>query len=308
MNIVETDGRKDALKKRIREKIDELRNYEAKVGVFGVTGVGKSSLCNALFGSDAAKVSDVAACTREPQQLFLKNERGNGGIYLIDVPGVGENEERDKEYFELYKKLMPELDLVIWVIKADDRAYTIAEKAYKEILLPHAEKCPTLFVINQADKMNPVDWDKENNQPSAEQAQNIQQKIVEISKAFDVSTRYIRTCSAFRNYGLVDVMNTIVDILPKEKKYAFVREANDDVVTEDAAIAAEKGIWDTVKEMLGNATDRAKAWLDEHQEYAIEYLAKTASHVIQKTINKIEVSDVADKAEKIVSFLKKKWF
>lgn len=38
MNIVETDGRKDALKKRIREKIDELRNYEAKVGVFGVTG------------------------------------------------------------------------------------------------------------------------------------------------------------------------------------------------------------------------------------------------------------------------------
>lgn len=194
-----------------------MRNYEAKVGIFGVTGVGKSSLCNALFGEDVAAVSDVAACTREPQSLFIKNADHPGGIHLIDVPGVGERIERDKEYFDLYKKLMPELDLVIWVIKADDRAYTVAEQAYKEILLPHAKRCPTLFVINQVDKLNPVDWDKELNKPSTEQEQNIKQKIMEISQAFDVSTRYIQACAAYRNYGLVNVMDSIVDILPKEK-------------------------------------------------------------------------------------------
>lgn len=220
-------------------------------------------------------MSDVAACTREPQQLFLKNEQGNGGIYLIDVPGVGETEARDKEYFELYKNLMPELDLVIWVIKADDRAYTVAEKAYKEILQPYSEKCPTIFVINQIDKMNPVDWDKANNQPSAEQAQNIQQKIMEISKAFDVSTRYIRTCSASCNYGLVDVMNTIVDILPKEKKYAFVREANEEVVTEEIAIKAEKGIWESVKEFVGDAYETVK-------DFIVDEIADTAGLVIKK--------------------------
>lgn len=281
MNIVETDGRKDALKKRIREKIDELRNYQPKVGVFGVTGVGKSSLCNALFGSDAAKVSDVAACTREPQKLFIGGQNGQGGICLIDVPGVGETGARDKEYFELYRNLMPELDLVIWVIKADDRAYTVAQDAYKEILLPHADKCPTLFVINQVDKLNPIkEWDSENNQPSEKQQQNINAKILEISNAFGISARQIEVCSAEEKYHLIDVMDKIVEILPKEKKYAFVREAKEEVVTEESATKAEKGIWDSIKEFAGDAWDTVKDFatttLIETAGTAIKAVASTA--------------------------------
>lgn len=206
--IIEKDGKLRLLKQRIQEKINELRTYQAKVGVFGVTGVGKSSLCNALFGEDVAAVSDVAACTREPQQLFIGNSDNNGGgIYLIDVPGVGETTERDDEYFNLYKNLMPELDLVIWVIKADDRAYSVAERAYKEILMPYAEKCPTIFVINQVDKMNPVrDWNVEHNQLGNVQQGNISKKVNEISAAFDVSTKYIVTCSVEEKYNLISVM------------------------------------------------------------------------------------------------------
>jgi uncharacterized protein ykfA len=52
----------ERLKERIRQRVHELRTYVPKIGVFGVTGVGKSSLCNALFGSDVAVISDVAAC------------------------------------------------------------------------------------------------------------------------------------------------------------------------------------------------------------------------------------------------------
>ena len=126
------------IRRKIEEKVKEIRSYTPKVGVFGVTGVGKSSLCNALFGKDVAAVSDVAACTREPKEIFVGSK--GVGIKLIDVPGVGETIERDKEYFALYEKLAPELDLVIWVIKADDRAYAQAEKAYKEILEPNLKK------------------------------------------------------------------------------------------------------------------------------------------------------------------------
>ena len=128
---------RDEITRLIKEKVQELRTYTPKVGVFGVTGVGKSSLCNALFGKEVSPVSDVAACTREPQEIFIGSD--NQGIKLIDVPGVGETIERDAEYFELYKQLAPELDLIIWVIKADDRAFAIAEKAYKEIF--ETEKC-----------------------------------------------------------------------------------------------------------------------------------------------------------------------
>lgn len=223
----------ERLKERIRQRVHELRTYVPKIGVFGVTGVGKSSLCNALFGSDVAVISDVAACTRSPQEILI-GENGRG-LCLVDVPGVGERIERDEEYFALYKSLMPELDLVIWVIKADDRAYAVAERAYKEIIKPHAERCPTLFVVNQVDKINPVrEWDDEKNCPGEKQLTNIQVKVNEIIKAFDVSTERIQTVSAEAKYNLEAVMDAIVEILPKEKKYAVTREAKEEVVSEKA--------------------------------------------------------------------------
>ncbi|ASK34570.1 hypothetical protein CEK62_09325 [Alcanivorax sp. N3-2A] len=80
----------------IQREIKRIRTYTPKIGVFGVTGVGKSSLCNALFGRDIAEVSDVAACTRNPQEVLVTDDEG-GGLILVDVPGVGENLERDQD-------------------------------------------------------------------------------------------------------------------------------------------------------------------------------------------------------------------
>ncbi len=269
----------ERLKERIRQRVHELRTYVPKIGVFGVTGVGKSSLCNALFGSDVAAISDVAACTRSPQEILI-GENGRG-LCLVDVPGVGERIERDEEYFALYKSLMPELDLVIWVIKADDRAYAVAERAYKEIIKPHAERCPTLFVVNQVDKINPVrEWDDEKNCPGEKQLANIQVKVNEIIKAFDVSTERIQTVSAEAKYNLEAVMDAIVDILPKEKKYAVTREAKEEVVSEKAQIEAEKGIWDTVKEIAGDA-------LEAVREFAIDVVERGIKKVAKAVISRI---------------------
>ena len=267
----------ERLKERIRQRVHELRTYVPKIGVFGVTGVGKSSLCNALFGSDVAAISDVAACTRSPQEILI-GENGRG-LCLVDVPGVGERIERDEEYFALYESLMPELDLVIWVIKADDRAYAVAERAYKEIIKPHAERCPTLFVVNQVDKINPVrEWDDEKNCPGEKQLANIQVKVNEIIKAFDVSTERIQTVSAEAKYNLEAVMDAIVDILPKEKKYAVTREAKEEVVSEKAQTEAEKGIWDTVKEIAGDA-------LEAVREFAIDVVEKGIKKVAKEVIS-----------------------
>lgn len=85
--VIMSDRQKEALKNRI----GSILNYEPTIGVFGKTGAGKSSLCNALFGKDVFKISDVEACTREPQELLL-NVDGENGIRLIDVPGSAKAE------------------------------------------------------------------------------------------------------------------------------------------------------------------------------------------------------------------------
>lgn len=59
---------------------------------------------------------------------------GGKKITLVDIPGVGENEDRDREYAQLYSKILPELDVALWVIKADDRAMSSDEAFFKQIV------------------------------------------------------------------------------------------------------------------------------------------------------------------------------
>ncbi|MDA6790933.1 50S ribosome-binding GTPase, partial [Escherichia coli] len=75
------------------------------------------SLCNALFQGEVTPVSDVHAGTREVQRFRLS---GHGhSMVITDLPGVGESRDRDAEYEALYRDILPELDLVLWLIKAD---------------------------------------------------------------------------------------------------------------------------------------------------------------------------------------------
>lgn len=177
----------DEQRQRITEKITQVLSYEPKIGILGKTGVGKSSLCNALFGQDIAAISDIEACTRNPQEILLKIGEGNSkGIKLIDVPGVGESQERDQEYKQLYAKLLPELDVVLWLLKGDDRAYTSDEDFYKNVVKPHIEQGKVFFiVVNQVDKIEPFrEWDEKNHIPGPNQLQNIEAKLSVVSRFF----------------------------------------------------------------------------------------------------------------------------
>lgn len=93
---------------RILQQLNQLTSYEPVIGIMGKTGVGKSSLCNALFAGDVSPVSDVSACTRAPQRCRLRV--GRHSMVLVDLPGVGESEVRDREYQALYRRQLPQLD------------------------------------------------------------------------------------------------------------------------------------------------------------------------------------------------------
>jgi small GTP-binding protein len=273
--------KKKKILREIKAEISRIRNYSPKVAIFGDTGVGKSSLCNALFGKDIAEISDVEACTRSPQEILLS---GDGhGITLIDVPGIGEDPKRHAEYCKLYKTLLPSLDLVIWAIKSDDRKYLTSIEVYEEILKPNLEKCPVIFVVTQADKIEPHrKWNLKDNKPGEEQVANLNIKINDISARFDVSTNKVVAVSANDSWNLVELVNKIVEILPNDKKYSFTREAKEENVSEEAAKTAEIGIFEAIKEKAGDVWEFVK---HEIADIVLEKVKEYAPVIAKKAIS-----------------------
>ena len=224
-SILEKDSQVEAgILEQIGKRINGLLSYQPVVGVFGKTGAGKSSLCNAVFGKDVCEISDIAGCTRKPQEVIL--DIGGKGLKLLDVPGVGESHDRDREYADLYRSLLPELDLVMWVIKGDDRAFSSDETFYKNLVKPYVDKGrPFVVVLNQVDKIEPFrEWDESVKQPGAKQASNIEKKRQIVADIFGLPLSCVIAVSASEGYGLVSLVDKVIELLPNDKK-AIVLDA-----------------------------------------------------------------------------------
>ncbi|HAT7705259.1 TPA: GTPase family protein [Enterobacter roggenkampii] len=194
---------------RILQQINQLTDYEPVIGILGKTGAGKSSLCNALFAGDVSPVSDVTACTREPLRFRL--QVGERFMTVVDLPGVGESGARDTEYAELYRKQLPRLDLVLWLIKADDRALAVDEHFYHQVI-GEAYRHKVLFIISQSDKTEPTSG---SGQLSTAQKQNISRKICLLHELFQ-PVNPVCAVSVRLQWGLRVMAERMIRCLPRE--------------------------------------------------------------------------------------------
>ena len=242
-------------REQINNRLSQILSYEPRIGVFGKTGVGKSSLCNALFGQDVCPISDIEACTRNTKEVIIN--LGNKGIKLIDVPGVGESSERDEEYGKLYANLLPELDLVLWVIKADDRAMASDEKFYKNIVKPHIEDGkPFFFVVNQVDKIEPFrEWNEEKKEPGSTQFQNIHRKVDDLARIFDVAPSKVIPVSANEKYNLIKLVDEIIRALPKEKKFTTFKAVDENLQSEKTKEQVKRSWVEVVRDIVSDVVD-----------------------------------------------------
>ncbi|MNS00940.1 tRNA modification GTPase TrmE [compost metagenome] len=194
---------------RILKQINQLTHYEPVIGIMGKTGTGKSRLCNTLFAGDISPVSDVAACTRQPLQFRL--QLGKRFMTIMDLPGVGESELRDAEYAALYREQLPRLDLVLWLIKADDRALAVDEHFYRQVI-GEAYRHKVLFVISQSDKVEPTCGGEK---LSTEQKQNISRKICLLHELFQ-PVNPVCAVSVRLQWGLRMMVERMIRCLPRE--------------------------------------------------------------------------------------------
>lgn len=213
---------------QILKHIHKLANHEPVIGIMGKTGAGKSSLCNELFRGEVSPVSDVNACTRDVLRFRLCS--GDRSLLIVDLPGVGENGHRDHEYTALYRRILPEMDLVLWVIKADDRALSVDEQFWHRVMRQHQQQ--VLLVINQADKMEPShEWDTTTSTPSTQQMMNLREKQATVTAIFNPH-HPICVVSALGGWGLEKLVETMMQSLPDRAISPLVTQLHGRLCTE----------------------------------------------------------------------------
>jgi len=194
-------------------------NDRLTLAIFGQTGSGKTSLSNALFGLKWL-TDDAVACTKAISEYTgaIRScfNRDQTSIWrLLDTPGIGESETADEHNFQMLYGAFHSANVIMWVVQADSRAFTEAQKAILR-LTNDGQKIPNshfVIALNQVDRVHPENWNFTENKPSQEQHSIIQEKLKLVSQRFSkylpISDNQIVPCSAAKEYGLSELIQAL---------------------------------------------------------------------------------------------------
>lgn len=123
----------------------------------GRTGVGKSSLINAMSGKYLAEVSDVEIGTKEARRFTYESE---GQVYfeVIDTRGIGESETFDTKAEDELAGVIREFrpDALIFLQKATERAHIDKDVLVtKQLMEKTGGELPLIAILTHIDELNP---------------------------------------------------------------------------------------------------------------------------------------------------------
>ncbi|BFI63252.1 hypothetical protein KD5_30020 [Yersinia pseudotuberculosis] len=239
--------------REIQHNLSRALSYEPTIGLMGKTGAGKSSLCNTLFTSPPANVDAVKGGTRLAQQY--RTSDGLHALNIVDFPGIGETPTLDKMYAHLYQHWLNRLDLIVWVLKADDRAWNDDIRCYRQLVSQGAYPARFLFVINQADKIEPCrDWDAAAHQPSLRQMQNLQEKVTQVNTVFS-PVHPVLAVSASEGFNIPRWVETLITVLPDKASSAVTRQLEPEYRTDKVTTKAQEGFSRVVGDIFDESVE-----------------------------------------------------
>ena len=215
-----------------RDKVQtELLDRAPVVAIIGKAGVGKTTTINNLFDVDdfvaevlsfeqKGHIGDVRRGTTKAIRKRFDLKIGIG-LDIIDLPGLGDDIRKDKEFEEIYRQILPQCDIILYVLKADNRTLGEDERILQNIVLPSCDKKKIIIAVNQVDILGEnegLHWDTRINLPDERQEELIRMKQKDIAAIFsedlDVDAEKIVCYSAIKRYHLLELLHSIVKTTP----------------------------------------------------------------------------------------------
>lgn len=157
--------------------------YELQVMFIGKTGYGKSTTLNKLVGHTVFETSDVNVCTKDLYNSMYRIDANIPSFFVLsDLPGIGESNYADNHYYDWYREMLKYSQVVVYLLRADQRDFAVDEMLFNNMFKNYAEKSKVIIALNYADKIEPIN---RKIGLSTEQLNSIKRKIDEVSHIFD---------------------------------------------------------------------------------------------------------------------------
>jgi len=196
--------------------------------VIGLSGVGKSSTINSMFGANRAVSATIRGTSRFDAETYdiestkVAGLRLNCRLRIYDAVGLGEDIDLDAKYLRRYKSHLPKCDIALWIVAARNRAIALDQQYLQQL----ARVLPNLVIgLNQVDLVEPLDWVESTNLPSAAQqraiaviAEDRKTKLARYARQGDVA---VIPYSALRYYNLQSLYLECVRSAPAARRWMF---------------------------------------------------------------------------------------